>query len=331
MVLGTQSFGEETGRVEYSLRRDERRGLYRLSFQAMGTRCGALFEATHVEQARGFCEAAVRWVSRFEQRYSRFLDTSLVSEVNRCAGKRWVDIDSEMEALLALCEDLHFMTGGLLDATSGPLVKLWDWRSGGSRFPSETEVDDAMRLVGWKKVQRRDGGMFLPEEGMSLDFGGFGKEFAVDAVAELAWGHELAACLIDFGRDIRTIGVPSDAPAWHIGLEDPERPGAVRRSLAVGDGLGVATSGDGQRYFEKDGVRYGHIVDPRTGRPALGNLRSVSVVASSCLEAGVLSTAAFTAGVEEGVRLIEEHYAAEAEFSLGTATRQTSRFHEYTV
>ena len=315
----------------YELEFDPERSLFRLAFRAMGTRCGALIAADDVGVAERFAAEAVAWVGRFEGKYSRFLDTSLLSAINRAAGRDWVEIDPETERLLAICADMHFSTGGLLDPTSGPLVSLWNWKEPRSRLPSEAEIEAAQELVGWGKLERRPGAVFLPRRGMSLDFGGFGKEYAVDKVTELALACGVEACLVDFGQDIRVAGLPPDAPAWHVGLEDPLRPGCVRASLALQEERGVATSGDTHRSFSLNGRRYGHIVDPRTGRPVVASAHSVSVVAPSCLEAGALSTAAFMAGVEEGMALVEAHYGAEACFILEGTIVQTSRFHEYMV
>jgi thiamine biosynthesis lipoprotein len=125
---------------------------------------------------------------------------------------------------------------------------------------------------------------------MALDFGGFGKEWAVDIVAQIARDHGLTAALVDFGHDLRAVGLPSGRPAWHIGLEDPAAPGALKGSLALTRGQGVASSGDYLRRVVIDGVRYGHIVDPRTGLGAT-DLAQVTVVGPLDCAVDALSTA----------------------------------------
>lgn len=310
---------------------DETRQLYRLQFQALGTECSVFFESSDRTAARSFSVAAVEWVGCFESKYSRFLDTSLLSEINRQAGRSWVAVDAETERLFALCDELAFMTYGQLDPTSLPLIALWDYRKKRSGLPSASEVADAKLLVGWSKVERRCGEVFLPRSGMCLDFGGFGKEYAVDKVAGLAVAHGIRNCLVDFGRDIHVLGTPPDAPVWHIGLEDPARPGATWTGLALLRGGGVATSGDYRRNFIHDGKRYGHIIDLKTGYPVSNGLQSVTVVAPSCLEAGVLSTAAFVVGTVEGMQLVEANYGADACFVSENTNYQSSRFHEYIV
>lgn len=329
MVLaGNQVYRKE---ISSRLSFDEARALYRLEFQALGTRCSVLFVGESEKQAIDFSNDAVDWVACFEGKYSRFLDTSLLSEINRNAGKAWVRIDAETEHLFALCDDLHFMTHGLLDPSSLPLVQLWDYRRKRSQLPEEGEVSATKELVGWRKVERRSGEVFLPLEGMQLDFGGFGKEYAVDKVAGLAVSNGIVNVLVDFGQDIHVLGTPADAPAWHIGLEDPARPGSTWVGLGMIREGGVATSGDYHRGFTFEGKRYGHIIDHRTGYPVANGLSAVSVIAPSCLEAGVLSTAAFVAGQEKGMSLLEANYGAEGCFVSETSNYQTSRFYEYIV
>src|SRR3954470_10244619 len=141
----------------------------KLSFPALGTVCEVQYAAPGGEaQARGFETAAVNWVNAFEAKYSRFRPDSLVSRINATAGREWVPVDAEMEALLKLCDTLHFMTQGVLDPTSLPLIQLWNWKAEHPRIPSADEIAATRRLVGWKKVQRAPGKVFLPEPGMAL-------------------------------------------------------------------------------------------------------------------------------------------------------------------
>lgn len=130
---------------------------------------------------------------------------------------------------------------------------------------------------------------------MGLDFGGFGKEFAVDQLVRIAREHGIQDALIDLGRDLYGSGGNGRHPFWHVGLEDARQSGACWGGLAVSD-FGVAVSGDGLRRFEHDGVRYGHILDPRSGWPVANGMRGVSVLAPTCLQAGIYSTAIFVLG-----------------------------------
>jgi thiamine biosynthesis lipoprotein len=305
--------------------------LRKLSFPALGTQCEVQYAAPGGDtQAADFERACTAWVNRFEAKYSRFKADSLVSRINAAAGKEWVEVDAEMEGLLNLCDTLHFMTQGVLDPTSLPLIKLWNYKVERPRIPTTQEVAAARALVGWKKVQRVSGKVFLPEPGMALDFGGFGKEYAVDVAAQIANEHGIANVLVDFGHDLRALGAPPGRPAWHIGLEDPQKPGVAAGSMAI-SGKGVASSGDYIRSFTVEGKRYGHIIDPRTGNPVANGCVQATVIASSCLQAGVLSTTAFVLGVPKGIEFIQACPGAEGLMLTDRARAQTRGFFQYVV
>jgi thiamine biosynthesis lipoprotein len=165
---------------------------------------------------------------------------------------------------------------------------------------------------------------------MALDFGGFGKEYAVDVVAQMAVERGLGNVLVDFGHDIRVLGAPPGRPLWHIGLEDPARPGERWGSVAVTN-RGVASSGDYLRGFTVEGRRYGHIIDPRTGWPAAHGCTQATVIADTCLQAGVLSTSAFILGPEEGLKLIQSTPGAEGVILTADRRAQTRGFFNHVV
>jgi thiamine biosynthesis lipoprotein len=223
------------------------------------------------------------------------------------------------------------MTQGILDPTALPLIRLWNWKAQPPVIPSAEQIAAALRLVGWGKVRRSPGKVFLPEAGMALDFGGFGKEYAVDLVAQIASAVGIADVLVDFGHDIRVLGAPPGRPAWHIGLEDPDRPGDSLGSIAAFGSRGVASSGDYIRSFTIDGRRYGHIIDPRTGWPVANGCTQATVVAATCLHAGVLSTTAFVLGQAKGIEYIQSFPGAEGIVLTAQARAQTRGFYQYVV
>lgn len=299
-----------------------------LTFQAMGTRCRVVLNAPD-SPARMAAADLVAWVARFEATYSRFLPDSLIGQINAAAGRHAIALDTEADGLLALGEQLWFLTRGLLDPTVLPLVRIWDWRMG--RVPGPEEIEAARRVVGWRRVRRGPGWVFLPEAGMSLDLGGIGKEYAVDQAVALAARPGVAGVLVDFGADVRVLGDPPDGrPAWVIGLEDPLAPGETWCRVALRQGA-VATSGDYLRRFQSEGRGYGHILDPRSGRPVDNPCRAVHVVAPSCTQAGMLSTAAFVLGGEEGRRLIDSTPGAEGALWMPQQRLTTLRFHEHVL
>ena len=322
---------EKSRRLPVAIEPGQVEPLRSLHWPALGTRCEVQFTCPDSRAARAFETEVVSWVSAFEAKYSRFRPDSLVSRINTAAGGAWVDIDGEMERFLDLCNAVHFMSKGLLDVTALPLMRLWDYKAAVPRIPSVEEIAAARRLVGWQRVERAPGRVRLPEPGMAIDFGGWGKEYAVDQVAGIARAHRIACALVDFGHDMHALGKAPGKPGWHIGLEDPARPGtACWGSLALAN-LSVASSGDYLRGFTVNGIRYGHIIDPRTGYPVAHGARQVTIIAPTCLQAGVLATTAFIMKPAEGINFIQEAMGAEGCILTAQERHQTPGFFNYVV
>jgi thiamine biosynthesis lipoprotein len=322
-----ETASQTAARIHGSAQSVARGGAQELTFQAMGTRCRISFAAP-ANRVRDLQKLALDWVAAFEAKYSRFLPNSLISQINAAAGVKPILIDAETEKLFALCDQMHFMTRGVFDPSSLPLLRAWNWKR--EQIPTDGEIAAALRLVGWRKVQRKPGQIFLPEPGMGIDLGGMGKEYAVDCVAQLLAANGAQSILVDFGADVRVMGIPADGrPGWHIGLDDPRTPGKCWCGLGVRES-GVATSGDYLRRFEVNGRRYGHIIDVRTGQPVQNDCRAVSVMAPSCTQAGMISTAVFVLGPSEGMTLLDMPGVAGAIVTANNVLA-SRRFYEYVV
>ena len=279
----------------------DERGVRRVEIRALGTACVIQFRHAGDPASRKFVASALDWLASFEAKFSRFRADSIISRINAAAGREWVKVDAETEQLLDLAADLHRLTDGILDPTMLPLLRVWDWKTIHLKLPDKAEIKAAHALVGLHKVQRKPGQIFLPQAGMGLDFGGFGKEFAVDELVRIAREHGIQDALIDLGRDLYGMGGNGQHPFWHVGLDDARHPGTCWGGLAVAD-FGVAVSGDGIRHFEFNGARYGHIIDPRSGWPVANGVRGVSVLAPTCLQAGIYSTTLCVLGLKAGLR-----------------------------
>ena len=300
----------------------------RVRFHALGTQCEIQYATPDRAAGQAFVREAVSWVHGFEAKYSRFRPDSLIGRINAAAGRDWVAIDAEAERMFALADQIHVLTRGIIDPSMLPLLRLWNYRAANPRVPSAEEITEATGKTGWRRVRREPGRIYLPEAGMGLDLGGFGKEYAVDRMIDIARGHGVSNVLVDFGHDVRVLGAPPGAPCWAVGMEDPRAPGALRARIAVTD-AGVATSGDYLRFFEADGRRFGHIIDPRHGYPVANGCRSVTAVANTCLEAGLLTTTAFVLGPEDGLKLIDDYFGAEGCMLTEEDERQTRGFCRY--
>lgn len=317
-------------RTETSVGFEHDNELYRISFTAMATHCQVAFAGTSPESAADFARTLTHWVTEFESKYSRFLESSIIGNINARSGKGWISIDPETETLFRLCDELHFLTEQTLDPSSLPFTRLWNWKAPEPVIPNQTSLEHARTLVGWNKIQRRPGAVFLPNPGMGIDLGGMGKEYAVDQVIQLAHEMDIHSILVDFGQDIRAMGAPPGRPAWHIGLESPRQPGTCDKGLGI-QNVAVASSGNYRRFFRKNGRTYGHIIDPRTGIPVENNVQSVTVVSPNCVLSGALTTASVILGAEAGLALIERTYQAEGFIRTQNRTFETKGFTHYVL
>lgn len=327
-MTSPNSAAEAVVRVAQSAQMTADNGLHKLEFRAMSTLCQVKVHGVSATVANDFHRDVVQWVGQFEARYSRFIPDSLIGRINAAAGEHWVETDPETDRLFQLCHELFFFTRGSFDPTALPLIKLWNWKAQPPVLPAEDDLQAARELVGWNKVQRRAGGIFLPHAGMALDLGGIGKEYAVDCVVNMAIQRGIQNVLVDFGQDVRVHGHAPDKKFWWIGLDDATQPGKCWAGVAVTDHA-VATSGDYLRHFKLNGRRYGHIIDPRTGHPALNDCRAVSIIAPSCTIAGLLSTSVCILGAKEGLQLIELHPGAAGAVTTDTSKLYSRKFHEY--
>ena len=279
-------------------------------FSAMGSPCAIGYVPRSDDDPHGFESEVVQWIRNFEIRYSRYCPTSLICKINAQAGGTWVDVDPETEAVFALVDQAYQITEGIFDPSALPLIQIWDYKKNHDELPDDIEVDRARHLVGWNRFERRSGSVRLPEKGMGIDVGGICKEYAVDRTVEMAVQRCFGQIIVDFGQDIRVLGEAPETESWRIGLENPFQPESCWTTLAIKEGA-VATSGSYYRNFALGEKTFGHILDPRTGHPAESQCCSATVVAPTCCLAGVLSTAAFILGPDEGIRLIENNGPAE--------------------
>ena len=260
------------------------------------------------ERAERIARAVENEAHRIELKFSRYRESSVISQINRNAGRTPVAVDGETEMLVLSALNLARMTGGRFDPTVGVLRHVWDFKAG--RVPSADEIEGLLPLVDFGVVSVRNRTVFLRRPGMEIDLGGVGKEYAVDRAAEILLEGGVQAAIINFAGDVRTLGSRGDGRPWSIAVADPRERGYCRFAVRVVGTAGIATSGDYERCFLKNGVRYHHILDATTGWPARG-VASATVVAESAFQAGCFATAAFLLGTKTGLALLEEAAGVE--------------------
>lgn len=294
--------------------------LVRFPFRAMASDNELQLDAADPSRARRAADAAVADVLRIEAKYSRYRDDSVISRINRAAGgAAVVEIDAETAALVAYADRCHRESGGRFDLTSGVLRRAWDFRRSPPRLPEADALAAALGLVGWAEVEWDEHAIRLPRAGMEIDLGGVGKEYAADRMATICIEHGIAHGLVNLGGDVRAIGTQSDGRPWRVGIRHPRADGKAIAYVDLADGA-VATSGDYERYFELDGRRYCHILNPRTGMP-VAHWQSVSVVAPLAVVAGSCSTIAMLLEVEGEAFLAAQGYSYIAVAPDGTLRR----------
>ena len=245
--------------------------------------------------------------ARIERKFSRYRNDSVVGRINAAAGRGAVEVDVETALLLDFADHCFDLSDGLFDITSGVLRRIWRF-DGSDRVPSDVDIEAVRQHIGWRKVRWKRPMLELPA-GMEIDLGGLGKEYAVDCAINIVTGLTRAPALVNFGGDLRATGLHRDGSPWMVAIESVDSEGKAEGVLQLPSG-GLATSGDARRFLLKDGVRYGHILDPRTGRPVMGAPRSVTVAAATCTEAGLLATLAMLQGENAEAFLKQESVRA---------------------
>ena len=270
-------------------------GFVRARWHALGGPCELLVAGDDVALARRLAGLAAAESWRIERTFSRYRDDSVLYEIHAAAGAP-ITVDDETAALLDYAAECHALSDGAFDITSGVLRHAWRF-DGGTQVPDAATVQALLARVGWSRV-RWERPMLQVPEGMELDLGGIGKEYAVDRAAAIVTAESSVPLLVNFGGDLfASAPMAPDAP-WQVGLDDPEHTGESASHVIALTRGGLATSGDARRFVMHDRRRLGHILDARTGWPVVDAPRSVTVLAATCLEAGTLATLAILAGPE---------------------------------
>lgn len=271
---------------------------YEFAERHMGTTFRIVVFAPDSATAADAAAAGFAIIAGLEARVSDYDPGSEVSRLGEVAGlERNREVSRELAEILAIARVWSERTGGAFDVTVGPLTRLWRWSARRGELPDPSRLARARAAVGWRHLELDEAGrtVRLTRSGMAIDLGGIAKGYAADAVlAELA-RRGLRAALVDAGGDLAVGEAPPGEAGWRVVVEDGARHGAgdsaqgAPRTMTL-VGVGVATSGDRFRYFEAEGVRYSHIVDPRTGL-GVTRPRAVTVIAPDATTADVLASA----------------------------------------
>ncbi len=257
-------------------------------------------------------QQGIEEVSRLENLLSVTKSDSDVAKANQSSGVP-VLLSNETASLLETAKDLSKETNGLFDITVYPAVKAWGFTLEKNRVPNSNELKALLPLINSNAIRIRDNTVTL-KKGMEMDLGGIAKGYAADTVATHLEQKGCTGGILSFGGNVKTIGTKPDGSLFQVAVQDPNNTGNILGTLSVGGKTAVVTSGDSQRYFEQDGVKYHHILDPRTAAPAISNLNSVTVVCSSATRADAFATALYIMDLEEGLAFVNQKDDLEALF-----------------
>ena len=276
---------------DYTLTRTETHWLGQ--FAAMASPCEILIASDDKKIAERITELACKEAQRIEQKFSRYRDDNIIYKINHSNGKK-IKVDDETADMLDFADQCYQLSEGKFDITSGALRAIWRF-DGSDNIPAQSQVDSIQAKVGWHRVTWQRPYITL-QPGMEIDLGGLGKEYAVDHTALLIKPIMETGVLVNYGGDIFSYGATDKNKPWVIGIDDTHATGKKARGQVELNKGGLATSGDARRFLIKDHVRYSHILNPLTGWPVPDAPRSVTVIAHTCLEAGMLSTFAMLEG-----------------------------------
>jgi thiamine biosynthesis lipoprotein len=241
-------------------------------------------------------------------------DVSDVVKINQNAGNKPVQVSVDTQKIIQRANYFAALCGGAFDITIGPVMDLWGFGHGSQLVPADEQLSQALTLVDYQKVQVDpvQKTVFLSLPGMVMDLGGVAKGYATDEAVEALKEAGIRHAIINAGGNVYALGTKPDGSPWRVGVQDPRNTQEIIAVLAVSD-RAVVSSGDYQRFFEQDGNRYHHILDPATGKPA-GQVMQTTVVTDSAMDADILSTTLFVLGPQNGLDFVQGLPTTEAIF-----------------
>ncbi len=251
---------------------------------------------------------------------------SEISMVNASSGKEKVEVSYDTYTVLTKALEYANATQGAFNPAIGPLVSMWAIGTDNARVPDFSEIESAIQLADWEKVRTTSEDntyfVYLEETGMALDLGGIAKGYAADEMVSILKSHGIESAIIDLGGNIYAVGEKAGGDSWRVGIKNPfNSTGSPAVRLDVKNSS-VVTSGVYERFFEKNDIRYHHLLDYKTGYPVNNNLMSVTIVTESSMLADVLSTAVFILGQEQGIALLNS--LGEKGFCINAESEVTS-------
>lgn len=239
-----------------------------------------------------------------------------LDKVNNMSGKEPVKVTDDTFTVVAQGLKYSKLSGGALDITVGPLVKLWGIGTDAAKVPSEEEIKEKLPLINYNDIvlDETNKTIFLKRENMIIDLGAIAKGYAADEVAKILTENNVKSAIIDLGGNIFALGSKLDGPNWKIGVQDPEDARGASIGYIEVVNKSIVTSGIYERYFESNGKKYHHILNPKTGYPYENEILGVSILSDKSIDGDSLSTTLFALGIEKGLEFVNSQPGVEAIF-----------------
>jgi len=276
--------------------------------EAQGTTYTVKYIGQRIEQLPQQLDSLLLSIDRSLSTYD---SSSLISAFNR--GDTIVP-DEMFKEMVDHSRSIHKETKGAFDPTIGPLIRAWGWGFSKAEEMDSAKVDSLLQIRGFEKVQLEDGLAYLTDTRAALNFNAIAQGYSVDLMADFLERYEIHNYYVELGGEIKVKGVKQDSSFWRIGIDKPEEGNESRDLIAILEleNKAMATSGNYRKFYEKDGKKYSHTIDPNTGYPVQHNLLSATVISDNCYRADALATAFMVMGLESAVEVLESNSVDQA-------------------
>lgn len=282
-------------------------------FYAMGT---IMQLKAYGKKSQKAIEEAVKRIDEIENKMSAFKSESEVSKINNNAGLKTEKVSEDTFYVIKKAKRYCSLSEGAFDVTIRPIVDLWKIGSEKARLPEKREIADKLKLVNYKDIliNEEESSAALKNKNQKIDLGGIAKGYAADQVKKVFLQNDINSAIINLGGNIFVLGSKEDGKAWTVGIQDPLKYRGEFVGIVSAVNKSVVTSGNYERYFEVEGKRYHHILDPRTGYPSESDIISVSVISNMSIDGDGLSTGLYIMGCKKAFSLVEALEGVDAVF-----------------
>lgn len=250
-------------------------------------------------------QSAIQEIKRIEFLLTEYSDTSITSDINQHAGIAPIEVSDEVYQLLQRAQNIASITQGAFDITVSPLKQLYNFKQQDFTFPSNKKIQDTLKIIGFQHLHLLEKNkVFLSKKNMRISFAAIGKGYAADCVRKIWQDKNVGGGAINASGDLSVFGKRADGTDWKIGIPNPDNKTEILFSIPIIEGA-IATSGDYEQYFIKNGIRHSHTIHPKTGLP-LTTIKSVSIFHRSAELCDALATAVYVMGTEVGLHFINQ-------------------------